>query len=120
MNRRLAASSGAVTLWAMLFATTSLAGGFRPIDLKAGTQLNGTELAQGSYTLRWAKSDQNGGFEVKLFDNMKVVASAPAQMKPLGAASTHDSIVLSPNGNGKLAISEIRFAGKKEALAIGG
>jgi hypothetical protein len=48
-----------------------------------------------------------------------VVATVPAHMTELNSSAQNDSAILSGNSDGTKTLSEIRFAGKKYALAIG-
>ncbi|HMH02402.1 MAG TPA: hypothetical protein VK555_13370, partial [Terriglobales bacterium] len=48
-----------------------------------------------------------------------VVATIPARLIDLDRSATGNTSVIKRNGDGSKTLSEIRFAGKKYALALG-
>ena len=59
--------------------------------------------------------------EAKRWDFLRgknVVATVPARMVDLQRTADRDSAEVTVNGNGQKALNEIRFSGKKYALAI--
>jgi hypothetical protein len=66
--------------------------------------------------VRWDGTGSN--VEVSFLRSNKEVAKASAKVVTLDQVSEYDSTVID-HANGKAAVSEIRFSGKKFALAIG-
>jgi hypothetical protein len=79
--------------------------------------VNGQQLAAGEYELRWDGAGPN--VEVSIMKGKKEVAKTPATLVTLDKASSDSAAVLD-HASGKATISEVRFGGKKYALAIGG
>jgi len=67
--------------------------------------------------VKWEGSGPN--VELSILKGKKVVATAPARMFELGQSSGYDSAVVRKNDDGSRSLSEIRFSGKKYALALG-
>ena len=78
-------------------------------------EVNGQQLAAGDYQLRWDGTGDN--VEVTFMKGKKEVAKTPAKLVTLDKAYDHDSTVVDRSG-GKATVSELRFAGKKYALAL--
>ncbi len=67
--------------------------------------------------MRWEGTGSN--VEVSFMKGKKEVAKATAKLVNLEQASQYDSSVLD-HASGKTTVSEVRFAGKKYALALSG
>jgi len=78
--------------------------------------VNGQQLTPGEYQLRWEGAGPN--VEVSFLLGKKEVAKASAKVVELGRASDNNIAVVD-RSSGKATISEVRFIGKKYALAIG-
>jgi hypothetical protein len=79
-------------------------------------EVNGQQLAPGEYQLRW---DGTGSVvQVSIMRGNKEVVKTSAKVVALDQAPEYDSAVID-HASGKAAVSEVRFAGKKYALAIG-
>jgi len=77
----------------------------------------GKQLAKGDYKVSW---EGNGpDVQINIMKGKNVVATVPAHMTELNSNAQGDSAILSANTDGSKNLSEIRFAGKKYALAIG-
>ena len=77
------------------------------VTLFHDAQLNGKTLPAGEYTVKCETSGSTA--QVKFVRNGKEVASANGQVKQLSNVPEHNQIV-TQDGNGSLAISEIDFA----------
>jgi hypothetical protein len=88
------------------------------LDLLHATNVAGTKLPSGNYTVQW----QGSGDQValKIYRGKKEVASASGRMVQLDTPSQYSSAVVNTDSNGESTLSQIRFAGKKMALEISG
>lgn len=99
---------------AVLLATSAFAGNKGSLNLQDAVQVNGQQLAAGNYQLRWEGSGSN--VELSFLQGKKVVVKTAAKMVDLDRPSDYDSAVVDTSSK---TISQLRFAGKKYALAIG-
>ena len=102
---------------ALLLASSAFASNKGSLQVFEPVQVNGQQLAPGSYQLRWDGTGSN--VEVSILQGKKEVAKAWAKVVSLDKASDSDSTVVD-RAAGTPAVSQVRFAGKKYALAIGG
>jgi hypothetical protein len=101
---------------AVLLASSAFASNKGSIEVREPFQINGQQLAAGEYQLRW---DGTGStVEVSFIQHKKEVAKATAKVVTLDKSASYDTAVLD-HSNGKAIVSEVRFAGKKYALALG-
>jgi len=101
---------------AVLLASSAFATNKGSLQVSEPFQVNGQQLAAGDYQLRWDGTGTN--VEVSIMQGKKEVAKTSATVVSLGKAYDYDSVVCD-HASGKATISEVRFAGKKYALAIG-
>lgn len=101
---------------AVLLATSAFASNKGSFEAREAFEINGQQLAPGDYDVRWDGSGSS--VEVTFIKNKKEVAKASAKVVPLDKAYGYDSAVVD-HTTGKATVSELRFAGKKFALAIG-
>jgi hypothetical protein len=101
---------------AVLLASTAFASSKGTLQIREKVEVNGQELAPGEYQLRW---DGSGSVEVSFMKGKKEVLKTTARVITLDEASNFDSAVVD-HSNGKAVVSEVRFGGKKYALAMGG
>jgi hypothetical protein len=101
---------------AVLLASSAFASNKGSLQVRESFEINGQQLAPGDYDVRWDDSGSN--VEVTFIKNKKEVAKASAKVVPLDKAYGYDSAVVD-HTSGKASVSELRFAGKKFALAIG-
>ena len=101
---------------AVLLASSAFASNKGTLQVREAVEVNGQQLAPGAYQLRWDGAGAN--VEVSFMQGKKEVAKASAKVVALDKASAYDAAVVD-HSSGKAAISEVRFAGKKFALAIG-
>jgi hypothetical protein len=102
---------------ALLLATGAFAANKGPLQVSNAVTVSGKQLAAGDYTVKW---DGNGpDVELSILQGKKVVATVPARLVDLNRSSSNDAAVVKNSGDGSRVLSEIRFSGKKYALAIG-
>jgi len=101
---------------AVLLASSAFASNKGSLQVREPLEVNGQQLAPGEYQLRWDGTGSN--VEVSFMQGKKAVAKTSAKVVALDKASDYDSAVVD-HANGKATVSEVRFAGKKYALAIG-
>jgi hypothetical protein len=80
------------------------------------SEVAGQQLAAGEYQLRWDGSGSN--VEVRVMQGKKQVAKTSAKLVNLDKASDYDAALID-HSSGKAIVTEVRFAGKKYALALG-
>jgi hypothetical protein len=102
---------------AVLLATSAFASNKGSLQVRETVEVNGQQLAPGAYQVRWDGAGSN--VEVSFMQGKREVAKTSAKIIALDKASDYDSAVVD-HGSGKASVSELRFAGKKVALAIGG
>jgi hypothetical protein len=104
---------------AVLVTTSAFAGSSNKgsLHLSEAAQVNGQSVPAGEYQLRWEGTGAN--VEVSFMQGKKVVTKVAAKVVELKDASNHDATVVDKSG-ATPTVTEVRFAGKKYALAIGG
>ncbi len=102
---------------AVLLATSAFASNKGTMTLQEAVQVNGTQLPAGEYQVRWDGTGSN--VEVSFLQGKKEVAKTPAKVIELPKANGYDSSVVD-HSSGAASLTEVRFANKKTALAIGG
>jgi len=100
---------------AVLLATSAFALNKGSLQIRDAVEVNGQQLAPGSYQVRWEGTGAN--VEVSFMQGKKEVAKASAKVIALDNPSNYDSAVID-HASGKASVCEVRFAGKKVALAI--
>jgi hypothetical protein len=104
---------------ALLLATSAFAGNTHKgsVQFFNPVQVSGKQLAAGVYQVKWEGSGSN--VEMSILQSGRVLATAPAQVIELNQKPNADAALINNNADGSRSISEIRFAGKKYALALG-
>jgi hypothetical protein len=102
---------------AVLLASSAFASNKGTLQVHEPLEVNGQQLAPGEYQLRWDGTGAN--IEVSFMRGKKEVAKATAKVLALDKAYDSDASVIE-HASGKATVSQVRFAGKKYALAIGG
>jgi hypothetical protein len=87
------------------------------LQLQNSVTVSGKTLPAGDYSVKWEGTGSN--VQVNILQGRKVVASTSARLIDLDQSAGSDSAVLKSNGDGSKALAEIRFGGKKYAIAIG-
>jgi hypothetical protein len=101
---------------AVLLASSAFASNKGTLLVREAVEVNGQQLAPGQYQVRWDGTGSN--VEVSFMRGNKEVAKTVAKVVTLDQPSDYDSAIVD-HTNGKAAVSEIRFSGKRVALAIG-
>jgi hypothetical protein len=102
---------------ALLLATSAFAANKGSFQVSDPVTVSGKSLAAGEYTVKWEGTGPN--VELNILQNNKVVATTSARMIELDRSPSGNTSVVTKNGDGSKTLSEIRFAGKKYALALG-
>ena len=102
---------------AVLLATGAFASNKGTLQVQEAVQINGQQLRAGEYQVRWEGSGSD--VQLSVMQGRKEVAKTSAKVVELEKASPYDSTVID-RSSGSAAVSQVRFAGKKFALAIGG
>jgi hypothetical protein len=110
-------SKGLLLGLAMLLATSAFAANKGSVQFTDPVTVNGKELAAGDYNLKWEGNGPN--VEVNILRGRNVVATVPARMVEMDRAVERNSVV-TVDDSGRKSLSEIRFSGRKYALAIAG
>ena len=102
---------------AVLVATSAFAGSSNKgsLHLSEAAQVNGQAVPAGDYQLRWEGTGAN--VEVSFMQGKKLVTKSPAKVVELKSAFNSDAAVVDKSASTP-AVTEVRFAGKKYALAI--
>ncbi|HMJ24147.1 MAG TPA: hypothetical protein VK513_19670 [Terriglobales bacterium] len=110
-------SKGLLLGLALLLATSAFAANKGSLQVSDAVTVNGKQIAPGEYTVKWEGNGPN--VELNILRGKNVVASVPARMVDLDRMPSRDSAVTTVNADGHKSLNEIRFTGKKYALAIG-
>jgi hypothetical protein len=102
---------------AVLLATSAFASNKGSLHVQDPVEINGQQLPAGDYQLRWEGTGSN--VEVSVMQGKKEVAKTSAKVIELKEAFASDAAVVD-HSSGRASLSEVRFARKKYALAIGG
>jgi hypothetical protein len=114
-------SKGLLLGLSLLLATSVFASNIHSykgsLQLENSVTVSGKTLPAGDYSVKWEGTGSN--VQLSILQGSKVVASTSARVVDLEQSSNSDSTVLKNNGDGSKSLAEIRFGGKKYALAIG-
>jgi hypothetical protein len=110
-------SKGLLLGLALLLATSVFAANKGSLQVSDAVTVSGKQLARGEYTVKWEGNGPN--VELNILQGKKVVATTPARLIDLDRSADGDSAVVRKNDDGSRTLAEIRFAGKKYALAVG-
>ena len=101
---------------AVLLATSAFASNKGTLQVQEPCEVAGQQLAAGEYQLRWDGTGSN--VEVSFMQGKREIAKSSAKVVNLDKASDYDSSLVD-HSSGKAIVTEVRFAGKKYALALG-
>jgi uncharacterized protein YcnI len=102
---------------ALVLATSAFAGNKGSLKVQEPITVSGQQVPAGDYKVSWEGTGSN--VEVSILQGSKVVAKTSGRIVEMSQSSQYDSAVVRKNSDGSRALSEIRFSGKKQALAIG-
>jgi len=110
-------SKGLLLGLTLLLATSVFAANKGSLQVSDPVTVNGKQIGAGDYTVKWEGNGPN--VELNILRGKNVVATVPARMVDLDRVPNRDSAVTLINPDGQKSLSEIRFSGKKYALAVG-
>ena len=102
---------------ALVLATSAFAGNKGSLKVQEPITVSGQQVPAGDYKVSWEGTGSN--VEVSILQGSKVVAKTSGRVVDLNESSRYDGAVLRKNSDGTRTLSEVRFSGKKQALAIG-
>jgi hypothetical protein len=102
---------------ALLLATIAFASNKGSLQLSEPVNVAGKQLPAGDYSVKWEGNGPN--VELSILKGKAVVTKAPARLVDLSRTAGTDAAVTKVNSDGSKSLAEIRFSGKKQALAIG-
>jgi len=80
--------------------------------------VNGKVIPAGEYSLRWEGTGPN--VQLNILKGKKVVATTSARRVDVEKSADSDAAVVKGNEDGSRTLSEVRLAGKKYVLVLGG
>jgi hypothetical protein len=102
----------------LMLGASAFAANKGAFQLNNTVSVNGKQLQAGDYSVTW---DGNGpDVQLNIMKGRKVVAQAPAKVVSMDQASGSNQAVVERNADGTASLKELRFNGKKFALAISG
>jgi len=111
-------SKGLLLGLALLLTTSAFAASNKgSMQLLDPVTVSGKQLPAGDYSVKWDGTGPN--VELSILRGSKVVATTPARLIDLNQKTNGDAAVVKNNDDGSKSLSEIRFGGKRYALAIG-
>lgn len=85
-------------------------------EISAATQVNGTTIPAGEYTVRWEGSGPT--VQVNIMQGKKVVATVPAQVVNLDRPASNTQAEVWNGSNGERELKALKFEGKKVSLEL--
>jgi len=110
-------SKGLLLGLTLLLATSLFAANKGSLQVVDPLIVNGTQIAPGDYTVKWEGAGPT--VELNILQGKNVIATVPARLVDLIHTPERNSAVTTVNSDGKKSLNEIRFSGRKYALAIG-
>jgi hypothetical protein len=110
-------SKGLLLGLTLLLATSLFAANKGPLQVVDPLLVNGTQISPGDYTVKWEGAGPT--VELNILQGKNVIATVPARLVDLNHTPERNSAVTTVNSDGKKSLNEIRFSGRKYALAIG-
>lgn len=110
-------SKGLLLGVALLLATSVFAANKGSLQVYDSVTVNGKQISPGDYSVQWEGSGPD--VQVSILKGHKLVATAPAHVVNSERSADRDSAILKTGSNGEKELAEIRFGGKKFALALG-
>lgn len=100
----------------VLLAASAFAVNKGSLQVNNDVSINGKQLKAGNYSVTW----EGDGPEVQLsiLNGKKVVAETSAKVVNMDKAPAANQAVVNRSADGSATLTEIRFSGKKFALAI--
>ena len=114
-------SKGLLLGLALLVATSAFAASDAnkgSLTTMADVTVNGKVVPAGEYQLRWEGTGPN--VQLNILKGKTVVATTTARRVDIDKSPASDAAVVKGNDDGSRSLSEVRFAGKKYVLVLGG
>lgn len=111
-------SGSLLLVLSLVVATSALAANSGSMEISSAAMVNGKQLSAGAYQLKWDGSSPE--VQVNILKGRTVVATVPARLIDLKQSPSANAVVMTKNADGSRSVSEVRFGGKKYALALGG
>lgn len=108
---------GLLLVLSLLLVTSAFAANKGSLQLTDPVSVGGKQLAPGDYTVKW--EGKGPDVELNILHGSKVVMTTSARLVDLGQSADMTAAVFKTNPDGSRSLSQIRFGGKKYALAIG-
>lgn len=102
---------------ALLLATSAFAANQGSLQVHEPLNVAGQQLTAGDYKVTWQGTGPS--VELNILQGNTIVATVPARLVDLTRSSASDAAVTKMNVDGSRSLSEIRFRGRKYAIAIG-
>jgi hypothetical protein len=100
----------------LMLGASAFAANKGAFQLNNTVSVNGKQLRAGDYSVTW---DGDGpDVQLNIMKGHKVVAQTPAKVVAIDQASGSNQAVVERNSDGSASLKELRFNGKKFALAI--
>ena len=116
--KRTTLTTGVVLGLVLLVATGAWAGSSSgSLNVADPVSVGGKQIAPGDYKVKWEGTGSN--VEVSILRGKEVVATVPGHIQELNQESRSNAAVVRKNTDGTKSLTEIRFGGKKFALALG-
>jgi hypothetical protein len=110
-------SKGLVLGLAVLLAASAFASNKGTLQLTDAVMVSGKQVPAGDYSVKWEGSGSS--VQLSIMQGKNVVVTTTARVVDLSQSAENDSAVLRSNADGSKSLTEVRFNGKKFALAIG-
>ncbi|MBV9573737.1 MAG: hypothetical protein JOY93_06755 [Acidobacteriales bacterium] len=101
----------------LLVATSAMAANKGSLQVGNSISVNGTQLQPGNYKLQWEGNGPN--VELSILKGKNVVVTTTAHVIELSSPAMGDAATVQTSGDGTRSLAEVRFGGKRFALAIG-
>jgi hypothetical protein len=101
----------------VLLAVSAFASNKGYVQLADTVMVGGKQVPAGNYSLKWEGSGNS--VQLSIMQGKNVVVTTTAHIVDLTESPLSDSAVTRKNADGSKSLTEVRFGGKKFALAIG-
>jgi hypothetical protein len=109
-------SKGVTLALALLLGAYAFAANKGSLQISNAVTVNGKQLTAGDYAVKWEGAGPD--VQISIMKGKNVVATAPAHLINLNNSAANDAAVLKKNDDGSSSLAQIRFGGKKYALAL--
>ncbi len=103
-----------VTLLAL--SVSAFASNKATFSVSSAFTVNGKQFSAGEYSIKWEGAGTD--VQVSILKGSHVIGTVPAHLIDLNASAANDSTVVTKKDDGTVALSQIRFGGKKKAISF--